>query len=114
MESLYHFLPASEYSLDDQENLTRPSLVVEGFIHCSTRDQVCAVANRLAPERSDLLLLKIDPSRIPSEIIYENLEGGQQLFPHIYGPIPGPAVLDVAPFEWDAANHCFNFPAKFE
>jgi len=30
---------------------------------------------------------------------YENLEGGEQLFPHVYGAIPVTAIVDVVPFK---------------
>ena len=71
----------------------------EGFIHCSTPDQVLAVAERLFRGRRDLILLVIDPRRIAHEIRYENLEGGTELFPHVYGPIAREAVVRALPFE---------------
>ena len=44
------------------------------------------------------MLLHIDPGRLDAEVRYENLEGGQQQFPHVYGPIPISAIVDVVPF----------------
>jgi uncharacterized protein (DUF952 family) len=44
-----------------------------------------------------LILLHIDPTRLDAKVVYENLEGGEQLFPHVYGPIPVPAVVGVTP-----------------
>jgi len=38
----------------------------EGFIHCSYRDQVQAVANAFYAGRKDLLLLVIDPAKVAS------------------------------------------------
>lgn len=70
----------------------------EGFIHCSKPDQVQEVANRLFRGQQDLVLLCIDPARITARIIEENLEGGDTLYPHIYGPIPVTAVQHVLPF----------------
>jgi len=67
----------------------------EGFIHCSTPQQVMRVADRLFRGRADLVLLMIDVDRINAPIRYENLEGGAELFPHIYGPLPRVAVLAV-------------------
>jgi uncharacterized protein (DUF952 family) len=74
------------------------SLATEGFIHCSTPSQVVWVANNRFRGRTDLVLLHIDPSKIDAEIRYENLEGGRELFPHVYGPIPVAAVVEVTPF----------------
>lgn len=73
------------------------SLATEGFIHCSTADQYIWVANQRFRGRTDLVLLHIDPARLRSEVRYENLEGGETLFPHVYGAIPILAVLNVVP-----------------
>ena len=70
----------------------------EGFIHCSKPEQVIQVANARFRGRTDLLLLKIDTDKVGPEIRYENLEGGNQLFPHIYGELNLDAVTIVSDF----------------
>lgn len=77
---------------------TADSLTTEGFIHCSTPAQVVWVANQRFRGRTDLVLLHIDPARVNADVVYENLEGGEMQFPHVYGPIPVSAVVDVMPF----------------
>jgi uncharacterized protein (DUF952 family) len=77
---------------------TADSLATEGFIHCSTPAQVIWVANLRFRGRTDLVLLHIDPVRLDARVVYENLEGGEHLFPHVYGAIPVSAVVDVTPF----------------
>jgi uncharacterized protein (DUF952 family) len=72
--------------------------VAEGFIHCSNGHQVVWVANQRFRGRTDLVLLHIDPTRLGAQVRYENLEGGEELFPHVYGPIPVTAVVDVVRF----------------
>ena len=72
---------------------------MDGFIHCSTPEQVVQVANLRFRGESGFVLLLIDPDKVKAEIIYENLEGGQQLFPHIYGGLNCDAVVKVAEFE---------------
>lgn len=42
-----------------------------------------------------LVLLEIDLARCPAEVRWENLEGGSELFPHLYGPVPAAAVISV-------------------
>lgn len=74
------------------------SLATEGFIHCSTAEQYVWVANQRFRGRTDLVLLHIDPTRLHCEVRYENLEGGETPFPHVYGAIPITAVLNVTPF----------------
>lgn len=73
----------------------------EGFIHCSYAEQVIPVANRLFAGRRDLVLIEIDPQKLSCRVVDENLEGGMELFPHIYGPVPMAAVLAVHPFPCD-------------
>lgn len=63
------------------------SLASEGFIHCSTAEQVLATADRYFRGRRDLVLLCIQTGRVEAEIRCENLEGGTALFPHVYGPL---------------------------
>ncbi len=67
------------------------SLDEEGFIHCSYAHQVQAVADHSYRGRTDVLLLTIDVGKVQAEIRIENL------FPHIYGPLPIEAVVRVEP-----------------
>jgi len=78
---------------------TADSLATEGFIHCSTPAQVVWVANMRFHGRSGLVLLHIDPTRLDARVVYENLEGGESQFPHVYGAIPIAAVVKVTPFQ---------------
>ena len=69
------------------------SLEDQGFIHCSFADQVAMIADLIYHGRRDVLLLVIDPSRLQAEVRVENVDGGEQLFPHIYGALPLEAVV---------------------
>jgi len=82
---------------------------IEGFIHCSTREQVIQVANARFRGQSGLVLLSIDPSLVKPEIVYENLEGGEQLFPHIYGELNRDAVVKASAFQ-PGADGTFTLP----
>jgi uncharacterized protein (DUF952 family) len=82
---------------------------IEGFIHCSTREQVITVADVRFRGQTGLVLLSIDTDKVTPEIRYENLEGGQQLFPHIYGELNVDAVVHVTRFE-PRADGCFTLP----
>jgi uncharacterized protein (DUF952 family) len=78
------------------------SLEDEGFIHCSFGPQVQTIADLVYRGRRDVVLLTIDPARVPAEIRIESLEGGDEGFPHIYGPLPTEAVVAVATLTPDA------------
>lgn len=75
-----------------------PSLKSEGFIHCSTIEQLLGVANARYSGQKNLVVLGIDPAKVPVEIRYEDSYEAGQDFPHIYGDIPVGAVIQVEAF----------------
>ena len=85
------------------------SLASEGFIHCSTREQVPATAGRYYKGQTDLLLLEIDPEHLTAPLKYENSVGGQPPFPHIYGSLNLDAVERILPFPPNP-DGSFSFP----
>ena len=74
------------------------SLATQGFIHCSRPHQVIAVANFIFRGQSDLVLLGIDTDKVIAEIRSECPEGGNQPYPHIYGPLNVDAVIRAMDF----------------
>lgn len=83
------------------------SLETEGFIHCSTSEQVLPVAENFYKGKGRLLLLMIDPSLLVSGLKWEPPSGGTPppgvpegaQFPHIYGPINLDAIVKVFDLE---------------
>ena len=103
MTELWHVAEGPEWAeavrSGSYERSTRGlSLAEEGFVHCSYPDQVAGVAAAFYADADDLVLLRIDPARVPAEI---RVEGG---FPHVYGPIPVAAVA-AEPLARDAAGY---------
>ncbi len=82
-----------------------PSLASEGFIHCSRKDQVLAVANDFYRGRANLLLLCIDESKLAAELRWEapahpqpvsaGATSAQAAFPHLYGALNLESVVEV-------------------
>jgi glutathione S-transferase len=69
-----------------------------GFIHASFEHQVERVGALLYANASvALVVLVIDPKRVRSPLKLEGVDGGAEEFPHIYGPLPTSAVVDVLP-----------------
>ncbi len=67
----------------------------EGFIHCSYGAQVAATATRFYGDLPEVVLLRIDPTRLEAPVVEEDLAGTGERFPHVYGPIPLAAILDA-------------------
>ncbi len=90
---------------------THPSLRSEGFIHCSTPDQLEATVARHFEPGTEVVLLELDPSRLDSpdgdspgpgpELRWER-SGDHGVFPHVFGPIPLAAV--VAEHRWNTGR----------
>ena len=89
------------------------SLRRQGFIHCSTPDQVVAVANALFRGQRNLVVLCINTDTVGHEVKYENLEGGQKLFPHVYGPLTPDAVVQVVDF-LPGSDGTFSLPTTLK
>jgi len=106
MAIIFHITTRNASDRAVPEGSYRPeAFPVEGFIHCSTSDQVIQVANIRFRGQKGLVLLSIDTDKVRAQIVYENLEGGQQLFPHIYGELNLDAVVQVDQFEPGADGH---------
>jgi glutathione S-transferase len=71
------------------------SLADVGFIHCSFEHQVAATAERFYAGRDDVVLLCIDEQQLDHELRCEDLVGGGEAFPHLYGPLSLDAVVEV-------------------
>lgn len=70
----------------------------EGFIHCSTENQLSKVARSFFAGQDDLVLLTIPAVEIGSALVYEDLYGAGEVFPHIYMDLPTDAVTEAESF----------------
>lgn len=93
---IYHITSADAAKQAEQSGEYVPAgFAVEGFIHCSYAHQIQSVLQRRFQGRTSLVLLEIDPTRLACRILDENLEGGTELFPHVYGRLPMSAVVGI-------------------
>lgn len=110
--SITHITSRTEWqTAQAQGYYEAPSLHSEGFIHCSTLDQVAATANRYYRGQHDLVLLYIDPTLLEPEMIYEEAPSVGEWFPHLYGRLNLDAVISVNSFEPDA-DGVFHSPPE--
>jgi uncharacterized protein (DUF952 family) len=118
LRHIYHVAVAEEWhaalALGDDycRSTCGKSLDEQGYVHCSFRSQVETIANPIYAGRTDVVLLTIDTSRLNVEVRVENLDGGTNLFPHIYGPLPPDAVVRVDRLRPDPDGR-FRAPPEF-
>jgi glutathione S-transferase len=103
VDPLYHLALAGEWAAAverggpyDRSTLGA-SLDEVGFIHCSFAAQVAPTRRRFYADRDDVVLLRIDPDRLVDEVKVEDLHDTGEAFPHLYGPLPLDAVVEVEP-----------------
>ena len=70
------------------------SLATEGFIHASTAAQVPLTFERYYADRTDLVLLAVDPAGL--DVRWE--PSGEDLFPHVYEPIATACIELLGPY----------------
>jgi len=75
------------------------SLTAEGFIHCSTPEQILQVANIFYRSTLDLVVLWINRDCVKAEIKWESV--GKEKFPHIIGPLNLDAICAVSELKPD-------------
>jgi putative intracellular protease/amidase len=91
---LYHIAPLGT---DLGDRYAPASLVIEGFVHCSFRDEVRESALLYFPREIALQALRIDPRRLDARV--ELAPSPRGPMPHVLGPIPRDAVADILPLD---------------
>jgi uncharacterized protein (DUF952 family) len=96
-QPIYHLAAPRDWAASTDE-YRAPSLESEGFIHCSTADQLPGVALRHFRDHNDLILLAVDPEPLGDALLYESADDSGESYPHVHGAIPTPAVLTTSPY----------------
>jgi len=95
---IYHITTEQHWSKAMQSgSYIHPSLTHEGFIHCSTREQLAGTIARYFSSVQELLILHLDLESFGRNLKWE-LSRDNELFPHIYSAIPLEAVKHVERF----------------
>ena len=108
---IYHILQKQQLEKVKLTGFYEPeSLQKEGFIHCSTKEQVLATANRKYLNQKDLMLLVIDTGKVDAKIVTEDTSGRGEKHPHIYGKLSWGAVNEVRKLEMEKEGFFAKFP----
>jgi uncharacterized protein (DUF952 family)/protein associated with RNAse G/E len=108
---ILHITTRVEWEAAQRQGVYTPQdFAKDGFIHGSMPAQVAQTADRIFRGQTGLVLLCIDPTKVGPEVLYENLDGGATLFPHIYAPLDPAAVIAAVDF-LPGPDGAFSLPA---
>ena len=92
---IYHIATAVDWSKHrDKQTYSPDGYAKEGFIHCSTLDQVPGVLQRYYSGIKNLVLLHIEEAKLNAVLKFETATN-KELFPHVFGPINKEAIVKV-------------------
>jgi uncharacterized protein (DUF952 family) len=91
---IYKLLSVAEWTAAKQAGRFTGSAVdlADGYIHCSTAEQVVETAARHFAGQHGLVLLAVDADRLGDDLRWEPSRGGA-LFPHLYSFLGTDAVV---------------------
>ncbi|HLS67950.1 MAG TPA: DUF952 domain-containing protein [Kiloniellales bacterium] len=105
---IYHVCTAAAWAQADAHGGYRGSGddLRDGFIHLSTAAQVRESVAKHRAGQDGLVILAIEADALGDALKWEPARGGQ-LFPHLYGRLPPPAVVWVKPLPLTSDGHLF-------
>lgn len=86
--------PAAWAEAQATGRLAPPSLATEGFVHCSTAEQVPGTIERHYGTAAELLLLHLDEARLGADLRWEESRPGE-VYPHLYRALAPEDVVRV-------------------
>src|SRR3546814_16846887 len=96
-DGLFHRTTAEAWAGAQSAGEVAPaSLADEGFVHCSTGDQLTGTIERHFPGATDLVVLRLRRDLLDPELRWE--ESGHGTYPHLYRPITPAAVAEATPW----------------
>lgn len=99
MESdyIYHITTRDQWArAQEAGQYEADTLASEGYMHCSTQDQVAGVLERYFKGQTDLVKLKILKEKVNRPLVFELAGSINEVFPHIHGPLNLDAVVEVS------------------
>lgn len=78
-----------------------PIDAADGFIHLSALHQARQTAAKHFRHQPELVLLEVDPDRLPPGALRWEVSRGGDRFPHLYADLPASAVLRATPAPLD-------------
>jgi uncharacterized protein (DUF952 family) len=89
--------PARWEAAQTSGEIVPPGFVAEGFVHCSTGDQLAGTIERHFVGVDELVLLELDQARLGDALRWEESRPGE-VYPHVYRAIELADVVRVIPW----------------
>ena len=94
-EVIFHLASPDEWAAAQVAGVVAPpSLVAEGFVHCSTAEQLDDTIARHFAGVDELVLLRLEPAGLGDALRWEESRPGEA-FPHVYRGIGLDEVAEV-------------------
>ena len=102
---LYHIRDRMSWRAARADGAVRPA-PGEGFVHLSAWHQVAETLARHFAGRRDLVLLAIDPARLPCAPVWTDVPARGEALPHLHADLPAGAVAAVhdLPLDWEGRH----------
>ncbi|MDQ2648167.1 MAG: DUF952 domain-containing protein [Actinomycetota bacterium] len=103
MSDVFHLATPEQWATAQTTGIIAPpSLELEGFVHCSTEEQLAGTIDRHFTGVDALALLRLDLTALGDDLRWDEVRPGQ-VYPHVYRAIRVDEVLDVRPWTRDPA-----------
>jgi glutathione S-transferase len=98
--AVLHISTPAEWASAQASGAVAPaSLASEGFVHCSTDEQLASTIARHFGGADELVLLRLH-EELAGELVWEEARPGEA-YPHLYRPIALHEVAEVIPWHRD-------------
>lgn len=94
---VYKIAPSATWAAVDDAWEGAPIDRTDGFVHLSAAHQVQGTLDKHFVGQGGLLLLGVDPARLPPGALRWEVSRGGARFPHLYGRLPRSAVVSERP-----------------
>jgi uncharacterized protein (DUF952 family) len=104
---IYHVISQREWeSIAGTQFYSPQSLLDEGFIHFSFKEQIPGVIERYYKDQKGLFVLKVEVNKIKSRLEFEMVPN-IGLFPHLFGKLNIDSIVGVFPLSIDENSKAF-------
>jgi glutathione S-transferase len=95
---IFHLATPADWAVALESGLVAPpSLASEGFVHCSTEEQLASTIERHFSGAAELRVLRLAIDPLDPDVRWEESRPGEA-YPHVYRAIAVDEVIEVIPW----------------